>query len=63
MHQINTLDISRLKAIRKQAIYNRSLAAEKRFKIAMEYLESLRKLKKMVKREFMTKVNQLDKDP
>ncbi|MHA1974337.1 MAG: hypothetical protein ACTSW1_15160 [Candidatus Hodarchaeales archaeon] len=44
------IDDERLRAIYKQAEYQKNLSPPERFKIAMEHLEGLRRMKRMAKR-------------
>ncbi len=55
-NQINELDEARLKAIFKQAYYNRKISSPDLFKTAMAHLESLKLLKQKARRTKPEKV-------
>jgi hypothetical protein len=49
-NQINELDETRLKAIFKQAYYNRKISSPDLFRISIAHLESLKHLKQKARR-------------
>lgn len=54
--KFHELDEDRLKAIFKQAYYNRKISASERIQVSMTQLESLRQLKRKARRSQPEKV-------
>ena len=55
-NKFHELDERRLKAIFKQAYYNKTLSASERFRVSMAHLESLLKMKRKARRIHSEKV-------